>query len=449
MAHRIFRTIINALEARLVCIEKDITDYRQYFNSWKGDGSEGIDKIFRRKTKLTLRIMFWLIVSRIVRSLPSALDEFFSCLDLPAPTKSAFSMKRKLIKSDLFRYMDNIVVKEFYNSNNVRTWRGFVLIACDGSNMVLPDVEELGDRFGWYHTDKERQLYPGGRACIFQDTLNNITIRAELEPKDRDERYSYLDYWQGAVGLVGKPSIMLLDRGYFSYYIIYKMIKSGQRFVMKAREAPWRSKFLRSGLDESTVRIVPSRATSVYRCKEWIAEQDRSLSVRLVRFNHPDGSADVLITNIEASGGITSDDIIGLYGYRWPAETAYGIYKNDEAVELFSSFRADGILQDFHAAVLLFNLASILAADSVRKPGRKGRMTKPDMNIVIGLLHNICPLFTLGSEKSRLWRRLSIIEKDIGLYRIYIKSGRSYPRIRKNRKTSGKFYRQLNFTLAI
>lgn len=227
MAHRIFRTIINALEARLVCIEKDITDYRQYFNSWKGDGSEGIDKIFRRKTKLTLRIMFWLIVSRIVRSLPSALDEFFSCLDLPAPTKSAFSMKRKLIKSDLFRYMDNIVVKEFYNSNNVRTWRGFVLIACDGSNMVLPDVEELGDRFGWYHTDKERQLYPGGRACIFQDTLNNITIRAELEPKDRDERDSYLDYWQGAVGLVGKPSIMLLDRGYFSYHIIYKMIKSG------------------------------------------------------------------------------------------------------------------------------------------------------------------------------------------------------------------------------
>lgn len=446
MAHRQFSTIINAVESKLFSIQRNIDDYSRYFNNWTFRNGHSSDKVFRRNTLLNLRNIFWLIVSRIVRSLPVALDEFFSRMDLPVPTKSAFSMKRKLIRSDFFELMSNTVVEEFYRSPRVLKWHGFVLMACDGTRLALPDVDELGSCFGWYHTYQGKNLYPCAKACVFHDTLNNISVCASVEKKDTDDRISFESHFRQASELTGSRTIMLLDRGYFSYHMMYVMSKENQKFVMKARNAPWGTDFIHSGLRQSTVRIRPSKATSIYKNQDWLAEPEKELVVRLVRFDHPDGSTDVLITNLTAAEGVSYNDVISLYRLRWGVETAYGIYKNDEALELFSSFRADGVLQDFHAAVIMYNLASILSADAMQDSRRR---IKPDMNVVIGLIHNLCPVLAMGPDRAEYRKRIRYIVEEAGHCYIYINPGRSFPRTRRKRKTSGKFYRHTNFSRAV
>lgn len=446
MAHQLFDHMINALENKLVSVENAMESNGKYFNRWHTKASSDKANVFIRKTKLTLHVMFWLIVSRIVQSLPVALDSFFSTLGLPSPSKSAFSMKRTVIKSEFFQFMSNSLAEEFYKSSSVKKWRGFVLISCDGSRIALPEIEELGEKFGWYHTYQGEELYPSAKACVFQDTLNNITLYAALEPKDKDERYSFEEHFEEALAITGQRVIMLLDRGYFSYLTIYLMIKKNIKFVMKARDLPWREEFLKSGKKQDTVRINPTKATSVYTNRDWRKEQVKELAVRLVRFEHPDGTVDVLVTNLTSAEGITCTDIIELYRRRWPVETAYGIYKNEEALELFSSFRPDGILQDFHAAVILFNLASILAMDcDIKNKGKR----KPDMNVIIGLIHNLCPVLVLGPGDKEFRRRLKNIANEASHYKIWIIYGRSFSRIRRKRKTSGKFYRHTNFSIAV
>ena len=446
MAHRQFSTIINAVESKLFSIQRNIDDYSRYFNNWTSRNGHSSDKVFRRNTLLNLRNIFWLIASRIVRSLPVALDEFFSRMDLPVPTKSAFSMKRKLIRSEFFKLMSNTVVEEFYRSPRILKWHGFVLMACDGTRLALPDVDELGRCFGWYHTYQGKNLYPCAKACVFHDTLNNITVCASVEKKDTDDRISFESHFRQASELTGSRTIMLLDRGYFSYHMMYVMNKENQKFVMKARNAPWRTDFIHSGLRQSTVRIRPSKATSIYKNQDWLAEPEKEIVVRLVRFDHPDGSTDVLITNLTAAEGVSYNDVISLYRLRWGVETAYGIYKNDEALELFSSFRADGVLQDFHAAVIMYNLASILSADAMQYSRRR---IKPDMNVVIGLIHNLCPVLALGPDRAEYRKRIRCIVEEAGHCYIYINPGRSFPRTRRKRKTSGKFYRHTNFSRAV
>lgn len=446
MAHHLFDYIINALENKLVSVESDMEMYREYFNSWHPKGPSGIVKVFSRNTILTLPVMFWLIVSRIIQSLPVALDSFFSALNLPSPTKSAFSMKRTVIKSSFFQLMENVLIEKFYKSDSVKKWRNFTLVSCDGSRIALPEIEELGRRFGWYHTYQGEELYPSAKACVFQDTLNNITVYAALEPKDKDERYSFEEHFEEVISVTGSKTIMLLDRGYFSYLTMYLMIKKNIKFVMKARELPWRDEFLRSGRKQQTIRINPTKTTSIYGNRDWRRESVKKLTVRLVRFEHPDGTVDVLVTNLTSAEKVSSADIIELYRLRWPVETAYGIYKNEEALELFSSFRIDGILQDFHAAVILFNLASILAMDCDRKTNSK---TKPDMNVIIGLIHNLCPVLTLGWDNKDLRRRLKIIATEAFHYHIMIIPNRSFPRLRRKRKINGKFYRHTNLSLAV
>lgn len=446
MAHKLFSSIINVIEDKLVSVETNIESYNEYFHSWHSKAPSGKTEVFCRHTKLTLRIMFWLIVSRIVQTLPVALDGFFSALGLPAPSKSAFSMKRTVISHGFFQFMGETLVKEYYKSDSVKTWRGYVLLACDGSRLALPDVKELGECYGWYHTYQGAPLYPAAKICVFQDTLNNITVHAAVEPKDMDERYAYERYYEKAIELTGHRTIMLLDRGYFSYQIIYLMIRNGLKFVIKARDLPWRNEFLRSGRKSQTIEIRPSRDTSIYGNRDWRKEPVKVLTVRLVRFDHPDGTSDVLVTNLTSDEGVSGQAIIDLYRMRWPVETAYGVYKNEEALELFSSFRPDGVLQDFYAAVILFNLAAILAMGCDRK--NDGRV-KPDMNVIIGLIHNLCPVLVLGLDNKECLRRIKAITTQAARYSILIIHGRSFPRIRRKRKTNGKFYRHTNFTLAV
>lgn len=260
MAHQKFSYYINKVEDKLVEVESNMEKYMAYFNPWKGNEGK---HIFCRNTALTLPRMFWLIVSRIVGTLPVALGDFFLQLGLKAPLKSSFSMKRMLIRSDFFSMMNDNLVSEFYKGGDVRKWHGYVLLSCDGSRLALPDVKELGAHFGICHSNRGEELYPMAKACVFQDTLNNITVKAALEAKDTDERSTFKSYFREASALTGADTIMLLDKGYFSYLLMYLMIKEGQKFVMKARQAPWREAFIESGKPQATVRITPSRSTAV------------------------------------------------------------------------------------------------------------------------------------------------------------------------------------------
>lgn len=440
MAQKIFGRIVNAINGQIV----QMSSQREYFNPWKGNPDA--ENVFSRETKLTLKIVFWLIVSRIVQSLPVSLSWFFDQLDLPVPGKSAFSMKRRLIKSAFFESVSEWTVSEYYGkSRKVKTWHGLVVLACDGSRIALPDVRELGDAYGYYHSNKGEQLYPCAKATIFQDTLNNMTVLARLVDKDTDERHTFKDCFSKANALAGGNSIIILDRGYFSYLLMYLMTANKQLFVMKSQKAPWRTEFIDSGKKEAVIDIVPSRAASIHTDRRWRREADKNLTVRLVRFDHPDGSADVLVTNIMDPKEESARNIIELYRLRWPAETAYGVYKNDLALELFSSFRIDGILQDFHAAIIMYNLASILAADCNRSDDRR----KPDMNVAVGIMHNLCPVLAGVLSVCKIAGRIRGDTEYLGRCLTRIVPHRSFKRVKRRRKINGKFYRHTNFAMAL
>ena len=445
MAHDKFSTIINTINDEIDFIGNDIESVGRYFNSWHTKTSKPGGRVFGRKTALSLQAMTWLIISRIVQSLSVRLDSFFGSLDLPVPTKSAFSMKRTLIRSEYFSHINDCVVKKFYTMPQIKTWKGYVLLACDGSRLGLPDVEELGSSFGYYHTNKGVRLYPSAKAAIFQDTLNNITVLGEIENKDKDERYTFEERFEEANELAGGRSIMLVDRGYFSYLLMYLMNKKNQFFVMKCRTTPWSRKFIESGKKESVEDIIPSGATSVYSQREWRISKKKTITVRLVRFDHPDGNTDVLVTNIMDRHMATAKDIISLYRFRWPAETSYGVYKNDMAIELFSSFRIDGVRQDFYAALILYNMAAILAFDTDRHRPEY----KPDMNVMVGLVHNLCPPLALEKNPGMLKRRIAITLLYAAKCLSTVKPNRSYPRERRTRKINGKFYRHTNYAIAV
>lgn len=104
----------------------------------------------------------------------------------------------------------------------------------------------------------------------------------------------------------------------FSYNVIYLMIKNNVKFVMKAKKLPWTSEFVSSGRKQQTMTVKPSRYTSICSNPEWALEPEKELTVRLVRFEHPDKSVDVLVTNLTSDEKVSASDVIALYRMRWP-----------------------------------------------------------------------------------------------------------------------------------
>ena len=89
--------------------------------------------------------------------------------------------------------------------------------------------------------------------------------------------------------------------------------------------------------------------------------------------------------------------------------------------------------------------ASIMAHDCKRLP--KGK--KIDMSVAVGVIHILCPVFTgfLSGTVTRF--RIRSDMEYLSHCLTEVRPGRSFERLRRKRKTSGKFYRHLNFSLSV
>lgn len=111
------------------------------------------DEAFTRERILTFPIMICILVNILKDAIQSELKQFFQVLDAGyglenKVTKAAFSKARKKLKHSAFLELNRSLVQFFYNHFSLLRWRGFRLLAVDGSTLKLPDVKEIADHFG-------------------------------------------------------------------------------------------------------------------------------------------------------------------------------------------------------------------------------------------------------------------------------------------------------------
>ena len=92
------------------------------------------------------------MMNRITKSLSIEIDNFISTLRRNKEssgndmfTKSAFVQYRQKIKPEVFKALSASLIAEFYSDNdeNIKLWRGFRLLAVDGSRLTLPNTKTL------------------------------------------------------------------------------------------------------------------------------------------------------------------------------------------------------------------------------------------------------------------------------------------------------------------
>lgn len=345
-----------------------------------------------RKQPFSSALLFMLNLLR--RSLTIEIDGFIGhlngCLssgNMQRFTSSAFIQNRKKINPGVFNHLSEIVVENFYADNN--TWnlfRGFRILAVDGSWITLPFTLELKTCYGVSKNASGAEIVQA-RASVLYDVLNDITLDAVLENLNIGEREMALRHsyqWR-------KNDLIIYDRGYPSYDFINEHIKMGVDCLIRVKVTHCASviAFVATGKKSAITEIHPSK-NQQFKDKEY--NRHSTLKVRLLRIELPGGEVEVLMTTLLDSQKYPAKMFKELYFLRWGIETFYDELKNKLKVEHFTGYSKVSIQQDFFCAIFISNLQSVMVNDledelSVQNQGKKYNY-KINTNLSYGFLKN-------------------------------------------------------------
>jgi hypothetical protein len=350
---------------------------------------------FTRNRKQPFGQMLVFMLNLVKKSLVIEIDNFVQFLKLKTDlkeindfTNSAFVQRRMKINPEVFKHLSAVIIENTYLESNttIKYFKGFRLLAVDGSKVTLPYHEKLKEAFGESKNNTNTTIVQG-RASILYDVLNHIALDSVLENLKIGERELALKHsfrWE-------KNDLIIYDRGYPSYDFKYEHIKKEVDYVMRVNLTHSKDviAFVSSGKKSLTIEIAPPER-HCFKDKDY--NKNTLIKVRLVRVELPNGAVEVLMTSLFDSQKYPSTMFKELYFLRWGIETYYDELKNKIKLEYFTGYSKTSVLQDFFCAVFISNLQSTIVNDLQQELEFKNTNTKLDYkintNLSYGFLKN-------------------------------------------------------------
>lgn len=407
---------------------------------------------FSRDRKLTMQRLIGIIINLPKRSLSVEIKEFFDILQLDdCATKGAFCLQRSKLLPVFFQIWNQFLVEGFYKhyGDKVLLWKGFRLLAVDGSMVYLMNKKEVAQHFGTH----ENQHYPipMGRVMQTYDVLNEIIVKGNIYPIKQSEQAII----NNQVESLFDNSLTLFDRAFASFELMYLMIwqEKPRHFVIRCRsnfnlEV---SNFVKSEKNSEIIEVEAGKyAVRQLRKKGYKITSRTTIKIRLVKIQLNTGEIEVLLTNLYDENIYSLKTLKFLYNLRWKIETCYGIQKNQLQMEQFSGHRVICIQQDFSANVFVTNLQRLIekqCTESINKINLRRKYDyKVNKNIsVAALKNNIVRLFVKEHPELILKKLQHIFEQNLEP----IRPGRKYERVTKTRRLRGKYQTLTNYKRAI
>lgn len=381
----------------------------------------------------------------LTKSIQKELNSFFARLagqdySIMEVTKGALTQARAKLKPDAFIELSNLSVSEFYKNENYRKWKGFRLLAVDGSTSHLPKHSSVKEDFGSQLVGCKNSVETSmARVSLFYDVLNCITLDAGIDCQSVSEN----SFLKGhlAIGEIGSGDILLLDRGYGSNALMYELYHRGIDFCIRMR-SHWKQvrEFADSGEQSRIVEFsLPSKDKLLQ--EKHSSNIDR-ISCRLVAITLDTGEKEIVCTSLLDDNQYTLDDVKALYHFRWNIEEAYKLLKVRLQLSNYSGKTSNSVKQDFFAKIFMMNMCAIMSfpiAEKIKKEN-KARPTKHAFQI-----NRTSIISTLKESWVALWLKHRVVKVLIALDNIFLKTKEI---VRKKRKFERKKYKYPDIKLA-
>ncbi|MBL0127527.1 MAG: IS4 family transposase [Flavobacteriales bacterium] len=276
----------------------------------------------------------------------------------------------------MFRKLLEVTTGEFYSDNEqrVKLWRGMRLLAIDGSVFRLPEDPGLKAIYGGVSTHTPTDIV-NARGSVLYDVLNGLVLHGVLAPFAVGERVLA----QQHLGYCGQGDLVIYDRGYPSYGLMHEVAATGAHFLMRCKHSFNQLVLDFVASDQRTALVNMAAGKTSPHGKG--ANKGHRIQVRLVKVALDNGEVETLITSLLDQKEYPTELFKELYYNRWGVEQFYDVVKNIVCVENFTGHTDRVIQQDFHSALLMCNIHSLLVSEAEDEMPKNGGKRKYDRKI--------------------------------------------------------------------
>ena len=305
------------------------------------------------------------ILRKSVKSLQNVLNELSLEMNLSLVTASAYSQRREHLSYSAFIELNREIIIPFSVEQEPRTYKGFRILAGDGSKIRLPEHPTIRERFGAIATCSGHDAtvtgdYPCGQAYVMHDVLNKIVIDGQLanaSAYEVDLAIESLDY-------TTVNDLLIYDRNFASYRFLATLTHRQRHFVIRCSSGSFAVVQALFAANQETSRIATLSVPSAHKKESRQEGYPPAITVRFVAVRLSTGELEVLVTSLLDTECFPDADFKYIYNLRWGIETLYDVIKNRLSLENFSGKTALAVLQDFHATIFITGLESLLTQDA-------------------------------------------------------------------------------------
>lgn len=338
--------------------------------------------VFIRNRKWALRKVLRIMFLLDNHDLHSSIFAALSAQERKDPfSVSGFTQQRDKLTLDMFSFIFRTLLKSMTSYIKGNTFKGYHLLACDGSDFPLPTEcipskpDAKAQRKVQHRLLHENALY---------DMLSQLYVTVTMEPKLQcSERNSLLhlasSLKEDAPMYTPNKTIITCDRGYEGSDVFARLIEMGYKFIIRAKSPKGCgilygcSLKLPEGSNRADTNIklyCKKDGTGKYRaCKPSIDCQ--VLHLRVVMLRLANGDIEYLVTNLSREV-FSNGDIAAIYRKRWDIEVSFRHQKYAIGGIVFHSKKLNAQQMELYTALTLYNcISAIIQHTNIPRKKRK------------------------------------------------------------------------------
>jgi hypothetical protein len=176
-----------------------------------------------------------ILLNKKARNMQTEIDEYFEQKGEESVSRQGYAKARENINPQTILALNKSIIDDFEVQNtDKKLYKNHRIFSIDGSYISLPNTKQAIEEYG-FSTNQNGIKRAKGLAMTIYDSLNELTIHAELFKRNDSEKklvFEFIDYIKKQNY---KDIIIVLDRGYPSFQLIDYIDKIGYKYVIRVQ----------------------------------------------------------------------------------------------------------------------------------------------------------------------------------------------------------------------
>lgn len=329
-------------------------------------------KDFSRDRKLCFSDTIKFLLTMAGNTVRKELLDYFN-YHTDSPCASAFSQQRAKLLPDALDFLFHSFTESF---KNLRTYRGYRLLACDGSALAIThNPQDIMTHRRHNSLERKEKGYNQLHLNALYDLKNHIYLDAVIQPcRDLNEHRALLDMMKRSP--LDDRTILIADRGYENYNIFAHAQEKGWKYLNRIKDIGSRGILTKLPLPEAEeFDFTHSLILTKKQTKEIKAQPGKyrflsnkstcdfldpmtkpfyTLHLRIARFRLTQDSYECVITNLPQEE-FSTEELKKLYGLRWGIESSFRELKYTIGLRNFYAKKVEYIQQEIFSRLIFYN----------------------------------------------------------------------------------------------